>query len=429
MNSNKPTFYEPINPRLQLIFFGLGLMTILVVVIWYSPQILATYYQVKGGQILERTLEAVGYSDTMVDVCSSPAIGDEEHLANAYEAISDLERAINFDSRDSQPYLLLGRAYCLVGENEAAVENLLKYAELKPDNPLGHLRLGFAYEAIGNLPMAVDEWKLAGVTAKDFLESGEQSREAKLYPEALQWYGRAIQVDVNWAEPWYRIGLVFKEQGDWEKAISAYQEAAQRSPDDREIWYELGEARFARQEWDLALQTYERGLEASGSQVGLSNLYYRVGHIRQYSLMPRDFDGAWASYELALELDDYPVDRWMRADTYYQEGVLLARRGEWEQALSHYQEALGLNPKHYWAYLMSASGLWQLGKMGEAKDMAQLSVSLDPDKKNGYRLLGDFYSAEGDISKATAMYTKVLELDPKDEDAREALRGLGGESP
>jgi tetratricopeptide (TPR) repeat protein len=420
--------YEPISPKLRRLLYSLGLITVLGIGIWLAPYPLSLYHQTRGGQLLEEILSKNSISPGST-ACERTPLANETARMHVIQAIRELQKAMEYNPKDAQSYLFLGQAYCLVGEPDKAIDAYLVFSDLRPDNPLGDLESGFAYEAIGDWSSAVNKWKIAGLTAQDFLENGEHLHKQKLYEEALKWYERAGRLSPNWAEPLYRIGLVYKEQENWEKAISAYLQAAQLLPGNRDIWYELGYAYSLRQEWDLALQAYEQGLQANSGQVGLSNFYFRIGVIRQYSLSPRDFEGAWEAYDRALKSDDYPVDYWMRADTYYQKGVILGRSKHWEDALQEYQKALALNPRHYWAHLLSASTLWELEREEEAKEMAQKAVSLEPNKKNGYMLLGDFYSAETNISQASTMYMKVLEIDPQDQAARSALEGLGGIYP
>lgn len=415
--------YEPISPRLRRLLFGLGLVTVFGLGIWLAPYPLSLYHQTRGGQLLEEIL-----SENSIlpgdPACEQAQLENGTARIQATRAILQLQKAIEYNTRDAQSYLFLGQAYCLLGEPDKAIEAYAVFGDLRPDNPLGDLESGFAYEAMGDRSSAVRKWKMAGLTAQDFLENGERLRKQEFYEEALKWYERASQLSPNWAEPWYKIGLVYKAQEDWGKAISAYLSAAQLLPGNRDIWYELGQAYSIRQEWDLALQAYEQGLQANSGQVGLSNFYFRVGIMRQYSLSPRDFEGALEAYDQALKLDDYSIEFWTKADTYYQRGVIFARSMRWKATLEEYRKAIVLNPQHYWAHLMSASALWELGKKEEAKEMAQDAIGLNPEEKNAYLLLGNFYRLEGDVAHAWDMFNKAVELDPQDDQAREELENL-----
>jgi Tfp pilus assembly protein PilF len=60
--------------------------------------------------------------------------------------------------------------------------------------------------------------------------------------------------------------------------------------------------------------------------------------------------------------------------------------------------------------------LWELDHDRiAAEQLLQTAIQLDETNKWAYRHLGQIYKATGRMDKATAMYQKVLALDPRDE--------------
>jgi tetratricopeptide (TPR) repeat protein len=93
---------------------------------------------------------------TLVGVLAVPAF---PYLASAYHleaggraldtpasALEHLHKAIEWDPNNAQAYRLLGRALRDQGDLPAAVEALMHYTQLRPDNPLGHIELAEVYE-------------------------------------------------------------------------------------------------------------------------------------------------------------------------------------------------------------------------------------------------------------------------------------------
>lgn len=268
-------------------------------------------------------------------------------------------------------------------------------------------------------------WSAVGFDAGRFFARGEQARNAGRDAEALTWYKRAISLDPFDGEAWRRSGSVYKAQGNWEKALEAYRQASRSSPDNRDIWYELGQLYTQRKDWIPALEAYRRGIAASSGQVGRSTLYLQLGNVLQSSSKPPDLKGAWAAYEQALSLDDYAGGTWAKVSTYNQRGYILAAQKRWDEAVQEYQRALALDGRAYWVYLSLANALWNLGKGDEAKATLRRAIELNPKLPNAYRLLGYFYTKDGAIQDARLMYSRVLELDPRDSKTRQALEGLG----
>lgn len=122
------------------------------------------------------------------------------------QAISHLEAARKYDARLTQTYLLLGRAYCLDGQLENAIDAYQAYTRLRPQNPLGHLESGLAY-SMASQTVVVSEWQAAGITPEQILSTAEQAFNRKDYRSATFWYRQSaasikdlpIAVLLRWA--------------------------------------------------------------------------------------------------------------------------------------------------------------------------------------------------------------------------------------
>ena len=77
-------------------------------------------------------------------LCAVEPTSDKTAHVLAEEAIDLLEKAVSYHTNMAQGYLLLGRANCMVGESESAIEYYDTFTQLKENNPLGHLEAGFA---------------------------------------------------------------------------------------------------------------------------------------------------------------------------------------------------------------------------------------------------------------------------------------------
>ncbi len=277
-------------------------------------------------------------------------------------------------------------------------------------------------------------WQDDGLDAAKLLALGKQARYRGQYDQALAWFERAVAVEPDWGEPWYRMGEAYKTQQkldkaqqSWDKALKVLQQAAGRSPDNRDTWYVLGQVYAERKELDAALQAFQRGIGASPRKVGLSNLYLSIGNIRQFALSPPDLDGAWAAYQQALAIDNYSdeLGMSMKALTHHSIGLILASRERWNEARREFQQAVSLAQYDTWFHVSLARSLWKLGQREPAKEQARRALDIYRENVDAYRLLGDISRAEGNVVEARAMYTKVLELAPQDDAARKAIEKLG----
>jgi tetratricopeptide (TPR) repeat protein len=271
----------------------------------------------------------------------------------------------------------------------------------------------------------VAAWHLSGLVAQDFIRAGNQAREQQQYREALKLFQWAVQAGGDWSEIWYYTGLTYKQMQNRTSAQVCLQHACDLASS-RDACFELGNLYSGIGSWERALESYEKAVLNDSGSIGRSNLYLEIGYIQRNYLQSKDLSGAWESYTQALLLNDFTAEaprstQVLRADVHLERGLILAQWKRWEDAVYEYQQAINLEPSDYWNRVNMAWALWKLGKREQAKEMALSSMELRPDWKNAYWLMGVFYESEGNLDGARTMYRKVLELDPADEQAQNAL--------
>ncbi|MFN2265898.1 MAG: hypothetical protein ACK2UM_16690, partial [Anaerolineales bacterium] len=118
------------NPRLRPILWGIGLVTLVIIAIFLVPRGVSLYYQSRGGQHIEYVMRSMEGIEELV--CEPLAESNPSALDEVNLGIADLNRAVRFNRQNSQAYYYLGKANCLLGEPEQAVESYLKFTELRP---------------------------------------------------------------------------------------------------------------------------------------------------------------------------------------------------------------------------------------------------------------------------------------------------------
>ncbi|MGD8751615.1 MAG: hypothetical protein PVG14_09350, partial [Anaerolineales bacterium] len=141
--------------------------------------------------------------------CFSHAL-DENTRQMAQKARGHLERSLDYKSNYSHTYLQLGRIDCLLEDFDSTLEAYQSYTELRPDNPLGHVELGFVYEKICTTNGSISEneycydntlleqineqWQYIDNIVNNFFITGEEYRQKGNYHDASLWFQRAALI-------------------------------------------------------------------------------------------------------------------------------------------------------------------------------------------------------------------------------------------
>ena len=286
----------------------------------------------------------------------------------------------------------------------AHAETLLRRASACATEPRSVGRgVGFALLAQGRDDEAVDAWRRSGVPARDFVLYGERARKTGQYQEALEWYWRAVTVEPGSGDPWYYTGLAYEGLGQLDEALAAY---------------------------GRALET------GSFNWVGQSSPYCRMGALYQERSGPQWTEEALAAYQAAAGKNewgnaglgtehDYEV-----SNCYYEYGALM-REVEGPRAANQYvpqfERALEVFPSHYRARVLLGAAYYERdGDVAAAEREISLAIQQSPESKRAYYELGSIYRREGMGARAVDAYSRILEVDPDDEKARQILTDLQG---
>ena len=100
---------------------------------------------------------------------------------------------------------------------------------------------------------------------------------------------------------------------------------------------------------------------------------------------------------------------WM---AHYNLGIALHDRGETDQAITHYQQAIELRPSYAEAHYNLGRLLAEKGEVNEAVDHYETALSINPDDAEAHNNLGATLFQAGHVDAAIAHYEKALELRP-----------------
>jgi eukaryotic-like serine/threonine-protein kinase len=151
-----------------------------------------------------------------------------EALNRLDEALSEYRRAVEVDPGDYRNHQQLGTFYYNRTNYAEALTHFLKMGELAPGEAASHSTLGAGYFALGRLPEAERELRLAiglGETAKDLHNLGLVLMEEIRYPEAAVCILRALRLAPEQLIWLMNLGTAYRLMNNWGESEKAYRRA------------------------------------------------------------------------------------------------------------------------------------------------------------------------------------------------------------
>ena len=274
------------------------------------------------------------------------------------------------------------------------------------------------------------------VRKQKFLESGNNFRDKGKLREAAIQYANAVQVDPRFAEAHYQLGETYLKLKDYNRAyvelsrtvdlvpdnfpahvelanllISArdlkqaqphldiLREKQPDSPDTHLVWANY----YAAQDnLGAALQEMQKGIAADPSR---PDSYLGLAMLQVRAKLPEQAEN---NFKKAIELGPKAMNAQLALGAFYMS------RNRMPEAEQQFKHAIDVDPKDPAPRADYVRLLMTEGRKQDAEAYLKHAKGEFPDNSDGYRLLGDFYFANGDLDKATAEYGSLYSDHPKD---------------
>ena len=251
-----------------------------------------------------------------------------------------------------------------------------------------------------------------GITAHAQVETWHDSET--LWRHAIAVTGPNFRAHNNLAQ-------ALAARGNNDAALAEYQRALSINPDSVEAHDGLGLALVTAGRMDDAIVQFV--------EVTVLNGAYAPGHLHLATALASQghFERADAEFAKALALDpDSTAARENRALVLQSWGNVLADHGQTASALERYDAALALTPNSADLLDDRARALVSLGRLDQAIDAFRQAINLAPSNADLHFNLGAVLAKTGRRDEAIDEFRRVLAIDPAREDARVAIRTLGG---
>ncbi len=280
------------------------------------------------------------------------------------------------------------------------------------------------------------------VRKERFFEQGNRNFEQGKYPEALIFYGRALQLDPRFAEAHYKMAQCHMKQSSWAAAYQELQRTIDLQPENWPAQIDLGQillaggrAQEAKDRALLILRSNPQNADAqmllANSDAVLGNLKEALGEAKEATAMAPERSAAFitlgliqvradaladaeANLKKAKSLDLVSIAPLMMLGGFYRQ------QKRWPEAEYEFESAISLAPKVPGPRAALAGLYVSQGKDSLAeKTLIEAKQQLNDDPA-GYRMLGDYYLRilNHRIEEAARLNEQILKKSPQDTEAR-----------
>jgi cellulose synthase operon protein C len=283
------------------------------------------------------------------------------------------------------------------------------------------------------------------VRKQKYLESGDRYFAKGKYREAAIQYSNALQVDPRFPAAHYQLGETYLKLGDIGRAFQELSRTIDLAPDDYRARIDVANLLVAARNPDGS--TNDEYLKQA--RVHLDLLLLKQPENPEVLQAWADYYGAQNNLAAAMvEMQKAVAADPNRSESYLDLALLQLRANFPDQAELNLKKAAELDPKAMNAQLALGGFYQSRNRMPEAEQQFEHAIQVAPkdpaprealvrlymtegkkadaenllkqakkdlgDTSEGYRMLGDFYFADGEVDKALAEYASLYHDHPRD---------------
>ncbi len=345
-------------------------------------------------------------------------------------AVRLLENAVALDPAYAPARVRLGLAYETLGRLDDAWNEYGQSVRLDPTNGTARRYYGTLALQRGETSLAIEELEAAldlhaddtpimSALARAYHRSGDIERARVMVKAARQTPPRrpfddprfvAVQREAVNVRAYIERAKVLQEAGRLDEALADLQQVLAHAPDDTPLQVALADVYIRMGEYEKAIAASRKAL-SSGLQIqeihkSLAIALFKLGRFED------------ADLEARAGLEETPYD----ADLHQIRGLLLARQGRADEAIEHLEQSLLGKPDDLAARFLLARLLLDRSRFEEAITHFDRVVHARPRDVEAWNLLGAAYLRSERYDLALGAYETARQIAPGNDSL---ARGVG----
>lgn len=187
---------------------------------------------------------------------------------------------------------MLGLIYCHQNEYKDAVSMFKKAIDINPNYTESYLNLAVCYNDIGEMdksqemyakaretssqgPTSYIDPNVGGKLANMHASLGDIYKDFAMYDEALQEYGKALNLRDEFVDIQLKVALVYRDLKDFDRTLKELEAAKAKRPNFVEAFIHIGLTYFMMDEKEKAKQEWLNALKINPKNT-LANMYLKM---------------------------------------------------------------------------------------------------------------------------------------------------------
>jgi superkiller protein 3 len=314
-------------------------------------------------------------------------------------AVERFEHALSLEPENWAAHGDLVSTYEQAGLYREAIEHLHEMIEKNPEVADSHSRLGDLYARVGNDAAATAQYERAVQMCPDYLEAnvklGTQHLRAGRYEEASRWFSFALEINDRVLGAYVGIGVAQHAEGRVSEALASFEMAQNVEPNSTLLFSEIARMQLkaaAGEQADKFLPLAVGIEDATDGAPGIAK-----------DLLSRQIE------RLAVAVEQNPN----HADLHYRLGLLYRNRGQIEDAISCFRQAVTINPSYMKALIKLGLALKEAGETDESISVLKRAADLHPDYMDLHYQLGLLFAQKHQFEIAVEQLDRAVEPNPR----------------
>ncbi len=299
------------------------------------------------------------------------------------------------------PFLLGDLIYGKRGDWEKMDAMFKKAMELGPDKTIMQGATVEKYVTNSREKYWVDQYN-AGVKYFNDYRGADGDAKDEFISKAIEALNNAILINPDDGKTYTLLATCYYQAGNKEKAKEIAERSVKQSPDDVQANLTAGQILNNIGDQEAAIPYFKKAVDLDPSNSAairnLAQVYYDLNQV----------ENSIRTYEQAISKE---TDNKIKADLYFNLGVLYMKVEDFTQAEDNFNMAYDLNPDDVEALVGMAQTFEGAGKWSRAEKYYKELIFIDPDNPNHYKGMARVLLKQGKADEATHYYQKGKALE------------------